>query len=338
MTSSHNKKEFASGAYGKVYLINDGKECLKTQDLFRPYDDEEDGYIIQDGALREYLFYKHVKHPNIPNCLELQITPDDFKLNIRMPLASGGSLYKYIEQNTTYDRYKNFTKIFKQLALVLKFLHDNNITHGDIKPTNILVNLVDDVWLTDFGSTAINLSKRTHTTYWYLSPEECVDNKIGHTNDIWSLGMCMYIYLADKHMYGPDNRDQIVKWFKNKSLTQEVIYDKIDKNVNNCKLKGILKSCLRIDHNTRINALDLCYLLGLKSSYIDSITCSCKLSSDFITNYKNNTKKTRISEDEIDILQNLQEIYLDPTNPNDPFKYIIDDKRKKNIIRIIEHL
>jgi NIMA (never in mitosis gene a)-related kinase len=332
---------YAYGAYGKVYINSTcPEECIKVQDMFLKYDDPKDDYSLQDAGLREYLFYKHIQHPNIPKCLDLQITPDDYKLNIKMPLAKMGSLDKYKKSITTYERYKKFSVIFRQLAMALRFLHNNNIIHGDIKSTNILVNSLNDndIWLIDFGSAVINLKQPTHTTYWFLSPEECLDNRISISNDIWSLGICMYNFLSSEPMYTPNTKQEIVKSYKNKKITQEFIYSQIDKNINHSRLKGIIKSCLRIDPSSRVNALDLYYLLEkYKHINIDNIG-KCTLSSDFITQYMKNSKKNILSESEIDILQNLQHIYLNPTDSNDPFVEILDDNMKRKIIKIIEQL
>jgi len=34
--------------------------------------------------------------------------------------------------------------IFKQIALAVEYLHDNNLMHRDLKPENILVNIGED--------------------------------------------------------------------------------------------------------------------------------------------------------------------------------------------------
>lgn len=42
-------------------------------------------------------------------------------------------------------------KIMWQALNGLKFLHENNIVHRDIKPHNILINKLKDVKLSDMG-------------------------------------------------------------------------------------------------------------------------------------------------------------------------------------------
>ncbi|MEJ6485776.1 protein kinase, partial [Nostoc punctiforme UO1] len=93
-----------------------------------------------------------------------------------------------------------FLAIAIQLADTLGKLHDNQIIHKDIKPTNIIINPTTlKVKITDF-SIATRLSRETQAlshptllegTLAYISPEQTgrMNRSIDYRTDFYSLGV-----------------------------------------------------------------------------------------------------------------------------------------------------
>lgn len=87
------------------------------------------------------------------------------------------------------------------LAATVKFLHDNNVRHRDIKPQNILID-GSNILLTDFGisfefegSTILTYTS-TKGTEKYRPPEANAPLRYGRRGDVFSLG-CVFFEMAE---------------------------------------------------------------------------------------------------------------------------------------------
>ncbi|ORY07041.1 kinase-like domain-containing protein [Clohesyomyces aquaticus] len=97
---------------------------------------------------------------------------------------------------------------FGCLATAVNYLHENNIRHKDLKPSNILLSR-DGIWITDFGSSkdfTPNLTSTSESwergTLEYCAPEVLAYDKSGRSADIFSLGCVfleMIVVLSHKH-------------------------------------------------------------------------------------------------------------------------------------------
>jgi len=89
----------------------------------------------------------------------------------------------------------------KQVAQGLKYLHSQNIIHGDIKPQNILLARpplsTGSVKIADFGiSKTLHVDnetlQETAGTPAFMSPQICAGEEYdGAAADVWALGGTM---------------------------------------------------------------------------------------------------------------------------------------------------
>ncbi|KAK3336829.1 kinase-like domain-containing protein [Cercophora scortea] len=92
-------------------------------------------------------------------------------------------------------------RVLDDMASALAFVHENNITHNDIKPGNILFSPARGAVLIDFGLSSDSTrgsaeATLTAGTPWYIPPEFIAEPKTGRgpPGDVWALGVVM-LYL-----------------------------------------------------------------------------------------------------------------------------------------------
>ena len=94
----------------------------------------------------------------------------------------------------------------KDTAKGVKYLHEKNIVHCDIKPANFLTKLDNNnlhVFLSDFGSSNIGLNAKGFVgTPGYVAPEMYISAKYQYDEkvDEWSLGATLFEVLTGEDM------------------------------------------------------------------------------------------------------------------------------------------
>ena len=95
--------------------------------------------------------------------------------------------------------------LFRQIILGIKYIHEQNIVHRDIKLENLLIDLNNNVKICDFGigrkiSSKNQLLFDQCGTLMYMAPEILLSTKEkgyeGFPVDIWSAGISLYIMLS----------------------------------------------------------------------------------------------------------------------------------------------
>ena len=132
-----------------------------------------------------------LSHPGIATTLEYTDQLDLGECIIEEYVA-GKSLDKILKEGElTYDEA---VKIISKLIKAVKYIHDQQIVHGDLKPSNIIISEFDgSPKIIDFGfadSPMYENLKFHGGTEPYIAPErkEC-DYRPDARSDIWSLGI-----------------------------------------------------------------------------------------------------------------------------------------------------
>ena len=161
-----------------------------------------------DSSLREgHDLLDTPSHPNVIQIYRMgRIPPEREWYGIEMEYFPSRSLAQLLEdkQNGFAKTYKQIFEIYEQILLGVKHLAglDKPVSHGDLKPHNILIS-GEQVKLTDFGSSALPeeiyaRSRQNGGTVLYAAPEfaDCSERRGCFLElirgDMYSLGVLMY--------------------------------------------------------------------------------------------------------------------------------------------------
>ncbi|KAL4445118.1 hypothetical protein ABPG74_018846 [Tetrahymena malaccensis] len=219
------KKYIASGQYSRIYQVVD-ENFLVSQGKVDPNNPNNFYALkeIQKAIIKENKLTNRIqseieimyKQQNNENIIKLYSHfEDSFTVYLVMEYVEGWNL-KQLSYVQTLDKSLKIS-IISQIGQGIKYLHEQNVIHRDLKPDNILINTKNQVKISDFGWSNYfpqNNRKRItrlQTPQNKFSPFVCPDITLmmGHSEkvDIWCYGMLIYFVLSDgNHPFGiPEN-------------------------------------------------------------------------------------------------------------------------------------
>ena len=244
-------EEIGSGAFGKVilglHIITGEKVAIKILDKLILNQTPEDYILVK----QELNILKIVKHKYIVQLYEILETPQH--IFIIMEYCEGQDIMDYILTRSRLSEDESL-KYFQQLINALYYLHDQNITHRDIKIDNLLLDRNLDLKLIDFGLSTKYRDDRLLSqpcgTVVYAAPEvlDCREYH-GMLADVWSSGIVLFGMLSGFLPFG-DPDDEI-----NKKL---ILKGKINfPNFLSREVKDLLKHMLDINPLNRYTLEDI---------------------------------------------------------------------------------
>jgi len=237
------EKLLGKGGYAEVYLavhihleIQAAIKVLKLQ--------EELDSLEQAKFLSEAKFMKSLDHSNIIKLYDYGIEMSQKNYDSSTPyLVMEYAPYGTLRHLCPHGERLPLPKValyIKQIAAGLQYAHNNNVTHLDIKPENMLVRRPDDIALSDFGiavagfNTSNLLEQQAELlrkmargeqiavpgTAPYLAPERLQ----GHTqraSDQYSLAVVAYEWLAGRRPFEGSNVEICQKLVNEKKINSQ---------------------------------------------------------------------------------------------------------------------
>lgn len=166
------------------------------------------------------------------------------------------------------DLLGSICKLFAQVCDGLEKVHEHDILHRDLKPTNILLDHHGNLRLMDFNLASKSEGTRIGGTLPYMAPEVLAWLRSDRTQkapntpaiDIYSVGILLYQVLTSEVPFAPSAEAQTIQdqasYLLERQRTQR--QNAIDMLVNiDGKLSSIFADCIRPEPSSRPSAAEL---------------------------------------------------------------------------------
>ncbi len=188
------------GGFGRTLLAVDEHKPSRPSCVIKQFLPQHQG--TENGGKAAELFRREAiqleplgEHPQIPQ-LYAYFTEGDRQFLVQ-EYIKGSTLTQELAETGTFSEEKIY-QLLSQLLPVLKFIHDHQVIHRDIKPDNIIRRQEDgQLFLVDFGAAKYAATpEKTGTIIGsaaYTPPEQLL-GKAAYNSDLYSLGVtCLYL-------------------------------------------------------------------------------------------------------------------------------------------------
>ena len=278
---------------------------------------------------REISLHKSLVHDNIIRLYDQ--LEDNSRIYLVLEYASKSDLFHYIQSNKRIQE-SEACKIFVEVCLAVKHMHDNGIIHRDIKPENILLSDNNQIKICDLGWSAYcDEPRKTFCgTLDYMSPEILEGLSYSFPSDIWSLGILLYELLHGK---APFNE------MSNKDKTNAVINKNypINKNIS-IAAKKLIHKILSYNPKNRPDIIEILKNRWIQENYKSNVNVGDKYfhkthgigTITFIKGLVCRINFDRYSSEFV-IPEMLKICKLMPNNPNDSIAEVLKNAIGRDI-------
>lgn len=201
------EREIGTGGMGTVYLATHlGLERpVAVKIIRREFAGDAD---VTERFLREARTMAKLRHQHAAMIFDAGNLPDGRHF-IVMEFVEGDTLSQVLAREGRFAPSRAID-IATQICDVLEEAHRLGIVHRDLKPSNILLG-PRGVCVLDFGVAKVLASSADLTatcastgsgqligTPRYMSPEQCLGQRVGARSDLYSLGVLLYEMLAGR--------------------------------------------------------------------------------------------------------------------------------------------
>lgn len=196
LSSYKKENDLISGKFGKVYRYSNRKTsenvCIKfieREEIFK----------------REIFALSKLNHQNIISVIDFSFIKKKLEYFIIEEYASNGDLFTLVSKNTIGEDLAKYI-VNSILSGLLYAYNIHSISHGDIKPENILIMKDGTIKIADWGLSRFNTKNikcdSFSGTKTYMAPEVIFRQSYDASkSDVWSLGVVLFLLCADTKPY-----------------------------------------------------------------------------------------------------------------------------------------
>jgi len=155
------------------------------------------------------------QHPNIVPIVGYCEAPAE-RILITQFMPNRSLQYHLHEGGILFD-WSHRLRIASDSAQGIEYLHEGTapyIIHGDIKPSNILLDHTWSARVSDFGLSFLAPPNEMFGAVGYLDPEYFTEMKLSKASDIYSFGVVLLEILSGRPCFGGDSGEprSITEW------------------------------------------------------------------------------------------------------------------------------
>ncbi len=263
--------KLGSGSCGDVHRViwtkKDGTQLEAAAKKFKKASKKKDN----KAQTKELNLLRKLKHPNIVEFFCAVLSPVTI---IVTEFAQNGSLFEYLKNHTSIPISQVYDWAL-QASHAVKYIHDRDILHRDIKSGNFVISKDNVLKLCDFG-IAKNVVKTVCTdfelgTIPWMAPETFVELKLTKASDVYSLSIVFWEMLSCEVPYANRGFANIIWSVQIHKLRPDI--------PDSCPLalRHLLEVCWSEEANRRPKAADVvCALKNMQQGFkgkLSNVVC-----------------------------------------------------------------
>lgn len=230
--------------------------------------------------------YLLLNHPNIPKLVDFVI--DSGQMYLIMEYIRGMDLSKFLQANGPLNEDMTI-HFFSMILDTIAYLHEQNILHLDIKPSNIMVTEGLGIKILDLGISAMvsegEKIKKKCGSPSFMAPEQTRGEKLGFYTDIYQIGVTLFNMITGKLPFVGSTQQEVFASICNNDIPRLSEYD-ISVNAS---IQSVIDKSMQKDGHDRFKSCE-----EFKEALMDSLSATTEKDEEKVDNSVTSFEKIEI--------------------------------------------